>query len=516
MPPLPGLPRGAAADRVALPRRGRGRNAPRRGVGVRRLPLLLVAAAATLAAALLVARPFLRREPPAQRAAPADRPAPSGRRYGRPYASPRAELLTILGVDYGRSGDRPISGRFRPARKSGGGGNEAAAGGGGNGAAARTAGLRTLPYLQGYKAASGRAGVTRHDPARAQDGVNLYTSGHAPAAMLVDMGGRLLHRWQVRLQEVWPAAPRTVHAEFLRRVVPLADGDLLVLFEGYGLVMLDRASRVRWANRDGHHHQAVVGADGRIYALQRRAQVLRRVHPTALSLADQIAILGRDGEPLGELSILEGLENSRYSDLLQSLPEGGDLMHANAIQVLDGSQAALFPPFARGNILFSLMGLDTLAVLDPGLREVVWAATPRKLEGAGEPPGARTWQSQHDPTVLANGNLLIFDNAGQAGRSKVLEYDPRSGAVVWRYAGTADDPLDSATCGTAQRLDNGNTLITESDNGRALEVTPGGEVVWEFYNPARAGAQKELIATLFAVQRLPRSFFPWLGGAGSR
>jgi hypothetical protein len=37
--------------------------------------------------------------------------------------------------------------------------------------------------------------------------------------------------------------------------------------------------------------------------------------------------------------------------------------------------------------------------------------------------------------------------------------------------------------GGAQRLPNGNTLITESDKGRAFEVTREGEIVWDFYNP---------------------------------
>ena len=62
----------------------------------------------------------------------------------------------------------------------------------------------------------------------------------------------------------------------------------------------------------------------------------------------------------------------------------------------------------------------------------------------------------------------------------------------------------SATCGTAQRLANGNTLITESDSGRAFEVTREGEIVWEFWNPERVTVEgQEYIATLFEVVRLP-------------
>src|SRR5262245_65643091 len=37
--------------------------------------------------------------------------------------------------------------------------------------------------------------------------------------------------------------------------------------------------------------------------------------------------------------------------------------------------------------------------------------------------------------------------------------------------------------GCAQRLPNGNTLITESSFGRFFEVTKEGEIVWEYVNP---------------------------------
>ena len=54
----------------------------------------------------------------------------------------------------------------------------------------------------------------------------------------------------------------------------------------------------------------------------------------------------------------------------------------------------------------------------------------------------------------------------------------------------------------AQRLPNGNTLVVETDGGRALELTGDGEVVWEFRSPFRAGDEQELVATLFDVVRV--------------
>jgi hypothetical protein len=42
-------------------------------------------------------------------------------------------------------------------------------------------------------------------------------------------------------------------------------------------------------------------------------------------------------------------------------------------------------------------------------------------------------------------------------------------------------------------------------------VTRGGEIVWEYVNPHRAGASGEFVATLFEVVRLPAEYHPdWL------
>jgi hypothetical protein len=119
------------------------------------------------------------------------------------------------------------------------------------------------------------------------------------------------------------------------------------------------------------------------------------------------------------------------------------------------------------------------------------------------------WQGpfnrQHDPSLVAGSHLLLFDNVGLDTQSRVIELDLLApDSIVWEYRGPKDSPLMSWSCGTAQRLAGGNTLITESDNGRALEIDDEGNVVWEFYNPNRVGHDPVFIATLFEVVRVPR------------
>ena len=63
------------------------------------------------------------------------------------------------------------------------------------------------------------------------------------------------------------------------------------------------------------------------------------------------------------------------------------------------------------------------------------------------------------------------------------------------------------------RLPNANTLITESEAGRAFEVTPEKKIVWEYFNPHRGDEDPKLIATLFEVVRLPPDLpLEWLDG----
>ena len=101
--------------------------------------------------------------------------------------------------------------------------------------------------------------------------------------------------------------------------------------------------------------------------------------------------------------------------------------------------------------------------------------------------------------------MLLFDNVGDfgdTGDSRVIEFNPKTYEIVWSYGGDADRPLDSILRSDQERLANGNTLMTESDGGRLLEVTPNGEIVWEYVNPIRGGDADEFIPIVAWGQRI--------------
>jgi hypothetical protein len=58
-----------------------------------------------------------------------------------------------------------------------------------------------------------------------------------------------------------------------------------------------------------------------------------------------------------------------------------------------------------------------------------------------------------------------------------------SNQVKWTFRSTLPNSFYSQYISSAQRLPNGNTLINSGANGHFFEVTPAGEVVWEYTNP---------------------------------
>ena len=69
----------------------------------------------------------------------------------------------------------------------------------------------------------------------------------------------------------------------------------------------------------------------------------------------------------------------------------------------------------------------------------------------------------------------------------ILNKNKRFGseAPVWKYVAKDTLSFYGSFVSGAQRLKNGNTFINEGPRGRFFEVTPEGEIVWEYLNPYR-------------------------------
>ena len=142
--------------------------------------------------------------------------------------------------------------------------------------------------------------------------------------------------------------------------------------------------------------------------------------------------------------------------------------------------------FKPGNVLFSPRNFDKVFIIDNDTKKIVWEWTHTYKGGMSH---------QHEPIMVAKGlpgegNILLFDNGlfprhrDHNGATIVFEINPVTKDTVWKYEtyGYSNQKFFSKTKGSITRLPNGNTFISEDNNGRLFQVTPMGEIVWEYVN----------------------------------
>jgi hypothetical protein len=222
---------------------------------------------------------------------------------------------------------------------------------------------------------------------------------------------------------------------------------------------------------------------------------------------DTVLRLSPEGKVLEETSVLKALLN--YSGLLsinfsEDLGvEAEDITHLNAAEPLPASLANRFPMFSPGDLLVSLRNINTIAVIDPKTDRTKWS-----LVG----PFAK----QHDADWLPNGHIMLFDNAGgdpACGRSRILEIDPATQAIVWSYDGCKGPPFDSNIRGIQQQLANGNLLVTEALGGRVFEITREGQIVWEYINALGESGGPARVGLLTHAERFSRETLTFLASS---
>ena len=208
-------------------------------------------------------------------------------------------------------------------------------------------------------------------------------------------------------------------------------------------------------------------------------------------------------------------------------PAAFDWLHLNSATYLGPNRwfDAGDKRFAPNNVIVSSREASLIAIIARD-GSIVWRLGPNFLESDATRAIGQIIGQHHAhfiPKGLPGaGNLLVFDNGGSSGygepsgiaprgtgvyaraNSRVLEIDPVTLALVWSY--TAGAQFFSTNISGAQRLPNGNTLITEGAGGRVFEVTSDRQIVWEFMN-APANSTSRTPATIYRAYRVP---YAWL------
>ena len=326
-------------------------------------------------------------------------------------------------------------------------------------------------------------GLLRYRPAGAYRGYTLFSPNGGDDAYLLDMEGNYIHRWHY---------PGAIAYGYL-----LDNGNLLFRDLGSNPPGADHIREIDWDSRlVWEHYDPTLRRHNRLpngnnlFLLQRdriSAELTNRVRggftrpgdPERM-FGDQVVEVAPDGT---EVSVW------RSADHLD--PETDVICPLETRDAWGGANDLTASPDGS-TFLISFRILDTVALVDRASGEIAWKWGPGIIS------------HQHHPTYLDNGNVLLLDNGSHRrglSYSRVIEVDPSTGEIVWQYQGLPTVSFFTHFTGGAQRLPNGNTLITEGQPGRLFEVTRAGEIVWEFVSPFVVPSQFGMANGVFRAHR---------------
>lgn len=140
------------------------------------------------------------------------------------------------------------------------------------------------------------------------------------------------------------------------------------------------------------------------------------------------------------------------------------------------------------NLIISTRNLDEITKIDRKTGKIIWRFGGKNNQFNIMNDSVK-FSAQHSVTVLANGNLLVYDNGtyNSPPIARAIEYkldeDAKSATVVWKYSNVPY--VQSKFWGNAQRLSNGNTFIAWGMSSLAVtEVNSNGEKTFEMEFPA--------------------------------
>ena len=342
--------------------------------------------------------------------------------------------------------------------------------------------LRALGYV-GYvegSEADDRQGVVKFDREHSCPGYTLYSVFRLASVYLIDAEGNVVHSWSDPSGFHWARCKLLPNGNLLVVGSSITKEDQRVIDdEGRYVALLSWNGETIWRKPLPGHHDIELTPQNQFALLTYRYRQVPEVNEEVPLRDEEIMILSRDGDELERHSIYDMLNADPAVYTFQKVKVGKykgkpgvQLFHSNTLERMRHRHLESRDPiYAAGNVLISMRHQDAIAIVNLETDKVMWAWGHGKIRGP------------HSATVLENGNILLFDNGLGRKWSRVIELDPLTKRIVWEYKAPKPGDFYSATRGANQRLPNGNTLITNSDHGQVFEVTPDGEIVWEFLAP---------------------------------
>jgi hypothetical protein len=405
-------------------------------------------------------------------------------------------------------------------------------------------------------------GTTIYDSDRAWNGYTVLSPLQTQAVLVIDMNGNVVKRWEGYNNSAGGPArvlpggfvmaasgARQPHQESLELVLQDFEGNVVWRF-GRNEQIKTREGNMIWSARQHHDWQkesfpagyyspentpAIEGGNTLILTHTNRNQT--KVADVLLE-DDRLIEVAWNGDivwewfasdHIDELGFAADARNAiKAANSFNKARGSFDWLHINSATYVGPNRwfDAGDKRFAPNNVIISSREASLLAIVGRD-GSIVWRLGPDFNESK-ELRAIRQIIGQHHAHLIPKGlpgagNLLVFDNGGSSGygfanpiapngtgafaraTSRVLEINPVTLELVWTYTNAR---FYSSNISGAQRLPNGNTLITAGAGGRMFEVTKEGAIVWEYMYPLFSGPGAS--NAVYRAYRVPYGWIPQL------
>jgi hypothetical protein len=247
--------------------------------------------------------------------------------------------------------------------------------------------------------------------------------------------------------------------------------------------------RIYWASPDDAeyrvHHEVFPMPNGNVLSLARSFREVERDGELQPWMGTPIVEFDRHtNEVVWEWDDFDHFSTLDFDPMIMEEPGAGpnfpdvyDWTHSNSV---------VYNP-DDDSVYVSVRHLSRITRIDYATGEIVYNMGFDMPSGDAD-FGDNLFSFQHAPELQPNGNMLLFDNGNRRDHriaipatavSKAVEIafngsPPSSAEIVWEYTA----PFYSPVQGDADRMPNGNTLVTVSVRGLLVEVDPNGTEVW--------------------------------------
>ena len=257
------------------------------------------------------------------------------------------------------------------------------------------------------------------------------------------------------------------------------DGGRLLYVGGGRAWILSLDGDILWASPDDDlltvHHSASMMPSGNVLMVTNEYRDVTQDGATRSWRGDRIVEMDpATNEIVWSWSTFDHFDTDDY-DVFQN-NHWNDWTHVNDARYVESDNS----------IYISVRHLSRVTRIDYDTGDIVYNLGMDMPSGDVD-AGDDLFSYQHFPTILENGNMLLFDNgnrrggepAGSGSKSFAVELalgdlPLEQAEIAWAW----QTPIYCPSTGSAQRLANGNTLVTATHLTGVYEVDTSGTQVW--------------------------------------